>query len=376
MPLNKVKSPSKSAIIIGVTGQDGSYLSELLLEKGYGVMGVKRRSSTDTSVRLTGVMNDPNFHLVEGDITDYASMSGVFTQAEQIFGGAPHEVYNLAAQSHVGTSFQQPLATWDSTAKGVLNILEVMRQNHYIGSTRFYQASTSEMFGDNFHTTNDGQMIQDESVVLAPRSPYAIAKVAAHQAVNLYRDAYDLFGSCGILFNHESPRRGEEFVTRKITKWVAEFHKWRLRRAHNTVSYDRVSADTVPDRIYCGGDSFPKLRLGNLYSKRDWGHAKDYVRAMWLMLQQDKPDDFIVATGESHSVGEFCEVALSHIGFGTEWRDLVTIDPTFIRPAEVPHLQGVATHAWTTFGWQPQVTFRELVEDMVRSDISLATSKE
>jgi len=365
MSLNRVKSPSKSAIIIGVTGQDGSYLSELLLSQGYSVMGVKRRSSTDTSGRLTEVMHNLNFHLVEGDITDYASMSGVFIQAETAFAGAPHEVYNLAAQSHVASSFNQPLATWDSTAKGVINILEIMRQSHYIGSTRFYQASTSEMFGDRWewnHNTLDNsldweirktapQMIQHEGVEFNPRSPYAIAKVAAHQAVNLYRDAYGLFGSCGILFNHESPRRGAEFVTRKISLYVARLY-------HELKMHQSVGNGLPPPA---------KLQLGNLDAKRDWGHARDYVRAMWLMLQQDEPDDFVVATGESHSVGEFCEAAFNRAGL--DYKDWVEVNSDFIRPSEVPHLQGVATKAKETLGWEPQVTFCELVEDMVRSDI-------
>ena len=259
----KMQSPNKSAIIIGVTGQDGSYLADLLCGGGYSVLGVKRRSSTDNTSNLVTVQRamaaigkSECFTLVEGDITDYASMSGVFTQATELFGGAPHEVYNLAAQSHVGTSFQQPLATWDSTARGVLNVLEVMRQGGYIDTTRFYQASTSEMFGDNYKMVpaNDGtiELIQDESVQFSPRSPYAVAKVAAHQAVGLYRDAYGLFGCCGILFNHESPRRGENFVTRKISMYVARLYHYMLG----------WSIKVHPNL------RFPSLKLGNMASKR------------------------------------------------------------------------------------------------------------
>jgi len=375
---------NKSAIIIGVTGQDGSYLSELLLAEGYKVLGVKRRSSTDTTERLAGVMDNARFRLMEGDITDYASMSGVLTWATQHFGSPPDEIYNLAAQSHVGTSFQQPLATWDSTAMGVLNLLEAIRQNGYIDTTRFYQASTSEMFGDNYHSITrrvgplmigggpqktETIMFQDESVPLNPRSPYAIAKVAAHQAVNLYRDAYGLFGCCGILFNHESPRRGENFVTRKITKWVAEFQQWISKVGAS--SYKDFSCNAVQYKIYCDMDSFPKLRLGNLDASRDWGHAKDYVRAMHMMLQHDTPDDYVVATGKSHSVRDFCECAFSVFDhMKLDYKDYIYVDPEFIRPAEVPHLQGKTDKIQNVLGWEPQIAFNQLVTDMVTADIA------
>jgi GDPmannose 4,6-dehydratase len=336
----------------------------------YDVVGVKRRASTDNTSNLrTALLADAcvsadHLHIVEGDITDYASMSGVFTQAEELFGGAPHEVYNLAAQSHVGTSFQQPLATWDSTALGVLNVLEVMRQGGYIPTTRFYQASTSEMFGDNYKIVPTGEalaiggpgtveLIQDETVAFNPRSPYAVAKVAAHQAVGLYRDAYGLFGCCGILFNHESPRRGENFVTRKISLYVAHLHQhlqWNKKSLHENHL------------------QFPKLlKLGNMAAKRDWGYAPDYVRAMHAMLQHDKPDDYIVATGEAHSVREFCEVAFNIIG--ENYEDWVTTSAENMRPAEVPHLDGRCDKARVALGWTPTVTFNELVEIMVKADI-------
>jgi GDPmannose 4,6-dehydratase len=359
-------------------------LSEYLYKEGYNVIGVKRRSSTDTTERLrpfiAGKTGDRTFNLFEGDITDYASMSGVFQQATDAFKGAPHEVYNLAAQSHVGTSFSQPLATWDSTANGVLNVLEVMRQGGYIETTRFYQASTSEMFGDNYVAVprdGPGLLIQDESVSFNPRSPYAVAKVAAHNAVNLYRDAYGLFGCCGILFNHESPRRGENFVTRKITKWVAGFYQWCQK--YNVVPSSLVISEHevyIPGRVDISqGFQYPKLKLGNLSASRDWGHAQDYVRSMHMMLQQQKPDDYVIATGEAHSVAEFCEAAFKYIGI-TDWQKFVEIDSAFIRPAEVPHLQGVATKAHNVLGWSPQVTFTELVEDMMRNDLEIARNKE
>jgi len=348
------RSPYKSALIIGVTGQDGSYLAEYLLDAGYSVMGVKRRSSIDTTARIKEAMNNPYFYVVEGDITDYSSMVGVLSQASGTFHGVPYEVYNLAAQSHVGTSFQQPLATWDSTAKGVLNILEAMRQGGYIPLTRFYQASTSEMFGDNFKEANGRalceelaqpkvDLIQDETVAFHPRSPYAVAKVAAHQAVGLYRDAYGLHGSCGILFNHESPRRGENFVTRKISMYVAKL-------------------------ALCLSKGLPceKLGLGNMDARRDWGHAQDYVRAMYLMLQCSDPGDYVIATGEDRSVAEFCESAFSYAGL--DYREWVTIDKSCLRPAEVPHLHGCANLAREKLGWTPTITFDNLVKDMVDAD--------
>jgi len=339
----RTKSPNKSAIVIGVTGQDGSYLSEYLLDEGYDVVGVKRRTSTDNTCNLLSVLDNERFHLVEGDIVDYASVSGIFSHATSEFGGAPHEVYNLAAQSHVGTSFQQPLATWDSTASGVINILEVMRQENYIDTTRFYQASTSEMFGDNYEECN-GEKIQTENTRFNPRSPYAVAKVAAHNSVSLYRDAYGLFGCCGILFNHESPRRGEHFVTRKVTKYVGRLYQ-ALKR----------------------GESIEKLGLGDLDIRRDWGHAVDYVRAMHMMLQHDEPDDYIVSTGTSYSIHDLCRVAFSAIG--QDYKDWVYTDPQFVRPAEVPHLQGVCDKAHNVLGWEPQITFSELIEGMVLNDI-------
>lgn len=344
---------SKNAIIFGVTGQDGSYLSEYLLSEGYKVIGVKRRSSTNTEERLCSVSNNENFHILTGDITDYASVSGIFSASKSIFGSSPREVYNLAAQSHVAESFKQPLSTFDIDACGVVNILEVIRREYI--DTKFYQASTSEMFGDNFklqskstHTLNSGiiqtEMIQDESVAFSPRSPYAVAKVAAHNMVKLYRDAYGIFGCCGILFNHESPRRGEDFVTRKISLYVARLYK------------------ALKDE-----KKIEKLKLGNLEAKRDWGHAKDYVKAMNMMMCHNKPDDYIVATGESHSVREFCNAAFSAIG--QNYKDWVEVDENFIRPAEVPHLQGIRNKITEILGWEPETLFKDLVKEMVEKDI-------
>jgi GDPmannose 4,6-dehydratase len=330
------------AIIFGITGQDGSYLAELLLEKGYEVVGITRRVSVPTLNRINHIL--PKIKIVEGDITDAFSVSNVIKEE------APDEIYNLAAQSHVGTSFKQPSLTWDVTAGGVLNILEAIRYSGRKDSIKFYQASSSEMFGKNYNLREGfAEMIkyQDEKTPFAPQSPYAIAKLAAHHLVRNYRDSYGIFACSGILFNHESERRGEKFVTRKITKWIGEF-------------------------LASGMDKeFPALRLGNLDAKRDWGHAEDYVRGMWQMVQHETPNDYVVATGETYSVRQFLDVAFKHIGI-EDWQDLVVIDPEFYRPAEVDYLLGIPAKAKRVLGWEPQISFEQLVERMVDSDVEEA----
>ena len=327
----------KKAVIFGVTGQDGSYLADLLLEEGYSVVGVARRSSVDTTERLDQNIKNVNFTLIEGDITDGFCVSDIINKYE------PDEVYNLAAQSHVGTSFKQPTLTWDVTGGGCLNILEAIRVSPRVDNIRFYQASSSEMFGKNFTLTDDGKY-QDENTAFMPQSPYAIAKLAAHHLVRNYRDSYGIHASSGILFNHESERRGENFVTRKITKWIGKF-------------------------VASGKDeNFPKLRLGNLQARRDWGHAKDYVRGMWLMLQQEEPDDYVIATGETHSVEEFLECSFGYAGIDN-WSEYVYIDPEFFRPAEVDYLLGNPTKARRKLGWEPEIKFRRLAELMTEADI-------
>lgn len=328
----------KTAIIFGVTGQDGSYLTDLLLSKDYQVVGVARRSSVDTTERLGQNIKNANFTLVEGDITDAFCVSDIINKFE------PDEVYNLAAQSHVGTSFKQPTLTWDVTGGGCLNILEAIRVSPRVNDIRFYQASSSEMFGKNFTLTEDGKY-QDENTAFMPQSPYAIAKLAAHHLVRNYRDSYGIYASSGILFNHESERRGENFVTRKITKWIGRF-------------------------LASGKDkNFPKLGLGNLKARRDWGHAKDYVQAMWLMLQKETADDYVVATGETHSVEDFLEYSFKYAGLG-DWDQYVYIDPEFFRPAEVDYLLGNPTKAAEELGWEPQIKFQELAHRMVEADIN------
>jgi GDPmannose 4,6-dehydratase len=318
----------KKALITGITGQDGSYLAELLLAKGYEVHGMIRRSSSFNTERLEGIYQDPHaeryrLRLVYGDLEDGSSLANMVKKIR------PDELYNLAAQSHVRVSFDVPEYTVSSVALGTLRLLEAVRE---LGSEcRFYQASSSEMFGS-------APPPQNEATAFQPRSPYACAKVFAHQLCQNYRDAYGLFIACGILFNHESPRRGIPFVTRKITRAAA--------------------------RIKHGLDN--KLFLGNLDARRDWGFARDYVEAMWLMLQQDRPDDYVIATGESHSVRELLDVAFGALEL--DWKSYVEIDPRYLRPTEVDHLHGDASKARSKLGWNPTVGFRDLIEMMVKAD--------
>ncbi|MDQ3336695.1 MAG: GDP-mannose 4,6-dehydratase [Myxococcota bacterium] len=317
----------KKALITGVTGQDGSFLAELLLAKGYEVHGVVRRSSSFNTERLESIYQDPHaadyrLRLHYGDLEDGSSLTRLIHEV------APDELYNLAAQSHVRVSFDVPEYTVSTVAMGTLRLLEAIREMPHV---RFYQASSSEMFGS-------AAPPQHEHTAFQPRSPYACAKVFAHQLCQNYRDAYGLHISCGILFNHESHRRGIPFVTRKITRAAA--------------------------RIKHGLDK--KLYLGNLDAKRDWGYAGDYVEAMWMMLQQDKPDDYVIATGESYSVRDVLDVSFGTLGL--PWKDYVELDPRYLRPTEVDHLRGDATKAREKLGWKPKVTFKQLITDMVRAD--------
>jgi GDPmannose 4,6-dehydratase len=318
---------TKRALITGITGQDGSYLAELLLEQGYEVIGMVRRSSTVNFERIAHIQDqlvlDP--YTASGDLLDEASLISVLRHYR------PAEVYNLAAQSFVQTSFSQPVLTGEITALGVTRLLDAIRIVD--PEIRFYQASSSEMFGKVV------EVPQRESTPFYPRSPYGVAKVYGHWITVNYRESYGLHGSSGILFNHESPRRGLEFVTRKITNGVA--------------------------RIKLGLDE--TLSLGNLESQRDWGFAGDYVRAMWLMLQQDEPDDYVVSTNETHSVREFCELAFGHVGL--DYSDHVVLDERFVRPAEVDLLVGDSAKARDVLGWEPKVSFPELVRMMVDADL-------
>jgi GDPmannose 4,6-dehydratase len=314
----------RKAIITGITGQDGSHLAELLLTKGYKVYGMVRRSSTENFSRLENIRD--RIELLQGDLLDQTSVARIFEQVQ------PDEIYNLAAMSFVPTSWYQPVLTAEFTAVGVTRLLEAMRQ--ICPRAKFYQASSSEMFGKVLETP------QRESTPFHPRSPYGVAKVYGHFITVNFRESYGLFACSGILFNHEGPRRGLEFVTRKITNAAARI---KLGMGH-------------------------ELRLGNLQAKRDWGFAGDYVRAMWLMLQQDKPDDFVVGTGETHSVQEFVEIAFDHLGL--DWRKHVVIDQQFYRPAEVDLLLADPNKARQVLGWEPEVSFEGLVKMMVDSDMA------
>ncbi|MBW3590208.1 MAG: GDP-mannose 4,6-dehydratase [Actinobacteria bacterium] len=321
----------KKALITGITGQDGSYLAEFLLKKGYEVHGIVRRSSSFNTERLDDIYRDPHESGVRlfnhyGDLGDSTSLVNLIRDLK------PDEVYNLAAQSHVKVSFEIPEYTGDVTGVGVIRILEALRLSGV--DARFYQASSSEMFGA-------AQPPQNEDTPFHPRSPYGVAKVMGYWATVNYREAYEMFATNGILFNHESVRRGETFVSRKITRAVA-----------------RIKAE-MQDKLY----------LGNLEAKRDWGLAPEFVEAMWMMLQHDEPDDFVIATGEAHSVKEFVEVAFGHAGL--EWEKYVEIDPRYFRPSEVDHLRGDASKAKKVLGWEPKTSFEDLAKLMVDDDIKL-----
>ncbi len=314
---------TRTALITGITGQDGSYLAEFLLQKGYAVHGMVRRCSSPNLERIEHLTGQIELH--QGDLLDQNSLTRLVDKVR------PTEVYNLAAMSFVPTSWEQPVFTAEATGLGVTRLLDAIR--HVDTSIRFYQASSSEMFGKVHETP------QRETTVLHPRSPYGVAKVYGHYITVNYRESYNLFACSGILFNHESPRRGPEFVTRKISQTVARIHLGLAK----------------------------ELRLGNLEAKRDWGFAGDYVRAMWMMLQQSEADDFVVGTGETHSVREFVQIAFDHVGL--DWKKFVVIDPAFYRPAEVDLLLADPAKAREKLGWKPETGFEELVKGMVDADV-------
>ncbi len=350
MPTPTKTAAGKIALVTGITGQDGSYLAELLLSKGYTVHGIRRRTSLFNTARIEHLYQDPHspgcrFFLHYGDLTDSTSLIRIVEETQ------PTEIYNLAAQSHVAVSFEEPEFTAESDAVGTLRLLEAIRILRLQKKTRFYQASTSEMFG------LVQEIPQKETTPFHPRSPYGVAKLYAHWISVNYREAFGIFAASGILFNHESPRRGETFVTRKITRALA--------------------------RIMLGLQS--RLYLGNLNALRDWGHARDYVEAMWLMLQQKVADDFVIATGEQHSVREFVDSAAKELGMKVAWKGkgaaekgywggkcIVEIDPRYYRPSEVETLLGDASKARKKLGWKPKTGFKALVKEMAKADLLLA----
>lgn len=332
---------NKIALITGITGQDGSYLAEYLLDKNeYSkIIGLNRRVSISNTSRINHFLHNPKFSLEEYDLTDPSSVNDLINKYQ------PDEFYNLAAQSHVATSFKQPSTTLCVNTIGVINILESIIK--YSKHTKFYQASTSEMFGYEFSIKevyeNDILYIekfQDETTPFNPQSPYGVSKLASHNLVRIYRDGYGLFGSCGILFNHESPRRGVNFVTKKITNYIGKLQN---------------------------GLANEKLKLGNIKSCRDWGHAKDYVRAMYMMLQHNEPDDFVVATGDTYSIEDFLEISFGIIN--KDYNDYIEIDQNLYRPAEVDYLRGQSEKAKQILNWTPEISFEALVQDMVNYDI-------
>ncbi len=324
----------RCTLITGVGGQDGSFLAELLLSKGYFVVGLVRRTSLNNHGRILNLIENPAFKIVLGDVTDYGCIARLIETYK------PQVIYNLAAQSHVGVSFEEPAHTTNVVYGGCLNCLEAIR-NCVAPRPRFYQASSSEMFGSSM----DADGFQRETTPMLPNSPYAIAKLAAHNLVRVYRESYGIFACGGILMNHESPRRGETFVTRKITKYIGEYCQ-------------RIS----------DGEAIPKLQLGNLKAKRDWGHAQDFVRGMWLMLQQKSCGDYLLATGKTRTVEEFVAAAFKEVGI-VNCHDFLEINETFFRPNEVPFLRGDATKARTKLGWAPTISFAELVRQMVEADL-------
>jgi GDPmannose 4,6-dehydratase len=321
----------KTAVVTGVTGQDGSYLSELLLHKGYRVIGCYRRSSINNFARINHLLKTPQFITYEFDLTDPSSCNRLLQEYQ------PDELYNLGAQSHVGTSFKQPSTTFEIDAIGVINLLEAIRS--ISSATKIYQASTSEMFGRNYTIDINGEKYQDENTELLPQSPYGVAKVASHRMIQIYREAYGIFSCSGILFNHESPRRGENFLTRKVTKYIGDL-------------VNNRTSDT--------------LKLGNLNAHRDWGHARDYVYAMYLMLQNDIPNDYVICTGNTYSVLDFVKTAFSMVNLN--YNDHIEIDPELYRPAEVEYLRGRNHKAVKELNWHPSTSFQTLVQEMVYSD--------
>lgn len=338
----------KLAVISGCSGQTGSYLAEELLQRNYYVVGFSRRTAVHSTQRVDHLLDRNDFEYLEGDVTDAGFITRLIGERK------PDLYFNMAAQSHVHTSFESPVATTEMDYVGVLHALEAIRT--LSPETKFYQASTSEMFGSSFDEIVESERIiryQDENTEMIPQSPYAVAKLAAHHLVRLYREAYGLYACSGIMFNNESPRRGENFVTQKIALWVKRFNAWR--------NGERVltGGDDVLSLADCPSDTFPKLRLGNVDAYRDWTHSKDMAKGIVMMLEQDSPEDLVLGTGETHSVRQFLRIAL-----GEDYEEYIVIDPKFFRPAEVPYLRSNPQKAMGKLNWKPKIAFRDLVLEM------------
>jgi GDPmannose 4,6-dehydratase len=349
----------KKAVVSGI-GQDASYLSELLLSKDYEVWAIARRSTIPKYDNIEHLIDNPNFHVVEGDLTDPSSMRKIVDDVK------PDEFYNTAAMSHVKTSFEQPALTFAVNTVGVLNILEAIRECSK--KTRFISFNTSEMFGNNYSVNSIGMKFQNEDTSFAPRSPYGVSKLAAHELIKVYRESYNLWTSSVIMFNHESERRGHNFVTRKITRWLGQF-------------YAKYLVDNQADTIHRLFPSYPvelpdreKLRLGNVKAYRDFGYAMDYMEAVWLIMQQEEPETYVLSTGETHTIEDFLDLAFKTVDERLDWRDYVVIDQAFYRPNEVDYLCGSSRKIRQKLNWKPKVTFEKLVERMVYNDMGLAVN--
>lgn len=358
----------KTALVTGATGMDGSYLLELLLDKGYKIYGLMRRSSVDTTERIRHLIDNPNLEIITGDITDSCLMYKLVSDIK------PDEVYNLAAMSHVGVSFSNPVSTFEIDTLGCLYLLEAIRL--YSPNTKIVQASTSELFGSNYDKITFGNEIikfQNEKTHFEPNSPYAVAKLAAHNLIRVYRDSYKIHANASIAFNHEGSRRTPTFVTRKITRYVAALYNYL-----NVPNHHHTELQIFKERMEVSTNTFnevPKLRLGNIYSSRDWSHAKDIVYGQWLMLQQEKPDDFVFASEEAHTVEEFLKKSFKYVGI-KDYKKYIEIDENLFRPNEVEYLRGDASKAQKVLGWKPSVSFDDLIEEMIDYDVkSLQTER-
>lgn len=347
----------KKALLFGANGQDGSYMTELLLERGYRVIAVIRRSSTNTTERLKNVKTNPNVEIIEGDITDPSSITGIISKY------VPEYCINFAAQSHVHTSFEMPAFTFQVNTIGVLNILEAIR--HYSKHTKFITMSTSEQFGSNYDVDEKGKY-QDEKTRFSPNSPYAVSKLAAFELCKVYKKSYRVSSCLMLCHNHESPRRGENFVTKKITKYIGQLVN------HIELEKERYNAGQYWEPADLLGKSFPRLRLGNIHTIRDWSHAKDICEAIYLVMQEEEDDYYVVSSGEGHTVEEFLSAAFGLAGLN--WKDYVVIDPQFYRPCEVEYLQGRSDKIRKKLGWSPRYDFETLVKEMVEYDIKEASN--